>query len=504
MADDVLSGDRNNNELIFMDFKDVDIDLDKEVVTQWKGLITPGNDRWYLEGVTIDFSLLRNYAAEDFIISLKIVMASRANRSAYKSITNDFNRIKRLLKFINKSDPTNVDLISFNHISSWRAELRLRGREWVLGAIRGLLLDSADLIDRPLIDEQALEFLEQIVLPGNPKGGRVNDKDLGRLSLVERALFENRARVCFESKELSVEQFTSLVLFNTFGLRLVDYVSLKVCDFKYELDQARFVNATLDIPFGKTGSPPRSKMAVGNKLTSEVATLLHCITLGRSPDAPLFENRESQALRQTGVLNGHLTTSITKVFIRSAINKLRLGFNLNTYRFRYTVGTEAFRETGSPYVAAYVLRHADIQNVKVYVNEIVLAQAHDRVSDEVFSDMASLIGTAIKANNFVGVVITKQNFKERNLTIIRAKEQTGKFDPIGGCLGKNGCSQGIPVSCYCCNKFRPIAEADHFGVLVSTINDYSKTANFDVSAATSLIPAILGMAQVCYLIKQKA
>lgn len=360
-------------------------------------------------------------------------------------------------------------------------------------------MDSSDLIDQPLIDEQALEFLEQINLPGNPKGGRVNDNDLGRLTLVERALFENRARLCFENEEITAEQFASLVLFNTFGLRPIDYTSLKVCDFKYETSQGVFKNATLDIPFGKSGSPPRSKMSFGNKISTEVATLLYSITKGRSLDAPLFEFKESLAARQTGILFGHITTSNSKVQIRAVINKLKLGFNLNIYRFRYTVGTEAFRETGSPYVAAHVLRHADIQNVKVYVNEIVLALAHDRVSDAVFSDIASLISASVKANSFAGVVITQQNFKERNLIIIRAKEQTGKFDPIGGCIGKEGCSKGVPISCYCCNKFRPIDVADHYGILIATINDYTNTAKGDVSAATSLIPAILGMAQVCYL-----
>jgi len=501
MKNNYINGsEKNDSELDFDD----EFDINKEVITRWEGVIRPWEDRWFLECITIDFSVLSIYASAQFLTRLKIVLACRSIRSSYKSIINDFNRIKSILRFLHKTNPEIIELISFRHILDWQITLKSRGREWALGALRGLLLDSADLIDNPLIDEKAIEYLEQITLPGNPKGSRVNDKDLGRLTLIERALFENRARVCYEQNEISTEQFASLVLLNTFGLRPIDYTSLKVCDFKCEFKDDKFVSATLDIPYGKLGSPPRSKIAFGNKLSFEVASLLSCLINGRSPDAPLFECKESKSLRQTGVLQGHLNTEMAKQYLRRALNKLRVGFNLNSYRFRYTVGTEAYRETGNPYVAAYVLRHSDIQNVKVYVNEIILAQAHDRVSDEVFSDFASLVDAAMKAKSFSGVVITKQNFKERNLGVIRAKEQTGNFDPIGGCAGKNGCAQGVPVSCYCCNKFKPLAEADHYKVLVSTISEYKKTATSDVSAASSLIPAILGMAQVCYLIQQQS
>jgi hypothetical protein len=187
-------------------------------------------------------------------------------------------------------------------------------------------------------------------------------------------------------------------------------------------------------------------------------------------------------------------------FVMRIIRKLKLGFNLNPYRFRYSVGTEAYRETGNPYVTARVLRHSDTQNVIVYVNEILLAQAHDRVAAKVFDNINDVLSAGVKAKTFSGVVISKQDFNRRELAIVRAREELGGFDPIGGCAGGLRCAQGIPVACYCCQKFRPIKEADHFGLLKATLANYFNVFDKDEKIAASLIPPILGMAQVCYLI----
>ncbi|TYC60282.1 site-specific integrase [Zoogloea oleivorans] len=260
------------------------------------------------------------------------------------------------------------------------------------------------------------------------------------------------------------------------------------------------MSATIDIPYGKTGQPPRSRMSYGNSVDSKVAELLRLKISKRPLNAPLFELSDSCAARQTGILDGHMGVNSASIYLMKTIGKLFLGFHLNPYRFRYSVGTEAYRETGNPYITARVLRHSDIQNVIVYINEIVLAQAHDRVAAEVFKDISEVIGAGVKAKTFSGVVITKQVFKKGDLSTVRAREELGNFDPIGGCAGGIRCAQGVPVACYCCLKFRPIKEADHHGMLKATLANYFLFFEKDEKIASSLIPPILGMAQVCYLI----
>lgn len=481
---------------------DEDFNFNEEIVTQWGGRLTPSDDDWYLNGQTICFKKLSQFATEDYIKRLKIVLAYRAMRFAAVTIRNDFNRVDEFLRFLRECGVSDVDAFTEEHLIRWLSGLTELERKHQLGALRGVLLSSVIFLNKPLLEAGAVSYLSQLRLPGNPKGGRVNDLEQGRMTLAERDLFETRSRQAYEMGRIDAQEFLTLILFNAFGLRLVDYSSLKVKDVHVELSDSKILKASIDIPSGKSGGKPRSKISRGNAVDHDVAILLHDLITGRSADSPLFDIEGSEARTQTGVLEGHHTVITWSNYLQGIIYKLHLGFHLNSYRFRYTVGTEAYRETGNPYVAAAVLRHSDIQNVKVYANEIILAQAHDRVVAEVFKDIDAVIAAGLEAKTFVGTVITEQNYKEAKLLAVRAREQIGNFDPLGGCGGKVGCSQGAPVACYCCFKFRPIRESDHFGMLCATLSEYFAVLEEDDNRAASLVSAILGMAQVCFLTGQ--
>lgn len=483
-------------------FGDEDFDFNEEIVTQWGGRLIPIDDDWYLNNQTISFRKLTQFATDNFIKRLKIVLAYRSMRYAYRTITNDYNRIVEFLKFLDEQEIFDIDVFTEEHIICWLSDLTETERKHQLGALRGVLLSSQIFLSKPLLEEAAASYLLQLRLPGNPKGGRVNDSEQGRMTLAERDLFETRSRQAYEMGRIDAQEFLTLILFNAFGLRLIDYSSLKVKDVHIEFSDTNISKSTIDIPSGKSGETPRSKISRGNAVDHDVAILLHDLISGRSADSPLFDIDGSEARTQTGVLEGHHTVNTWSNYLQGIISKLHLGFHLNSYRFRYTVGTEAYRETGNPYVAAAVLRHSDIQNVKVYANEIILAQAHDRVVAEVFKDIDAVMAAGLEAKTFVGTVITEQNYKEAKLLAVRAREQIGNFDPLGGCGGEIGCSQGAPVACYCCFKFRPIRESDHFGMLCATLSEYFLILEEDDNRAASLVSAILGMAQVCYLTGQ--
>jgi integrase len=477
--------------------------LNLEIRTQWGAKLIPAADKWYLEDYNFDFTTFCEFASDDFIRRAKITSACRSQRCSHETIENDLVRLRDLLRNASAVAQSKIMFVTAKHLINWRTSLNEVGREYQLGALRGYLIESRLLLGDGLIDESAEIYLEEAEFKGNTKGNRVNDLEQGRMSIHERAIFENNARVAFQNKKITKQQFLMLILFNSFGLRIVDYISLKVKDAHFDWMQGELIGATLDIPYSKTGSAPRSVMAKGNKIDPDVALLLYAVVKDRDPEESLVKIKSSFARKQTGILDGHITRSTAQIYLYRTVKRLNLGFNLNSYRFRYTVGTETYRETGNPYVAAYVLRHSDIQNVRVYTNEIVLAQAHDRVVNNVFKDFASLVETAAKVNSFQGVVISKQNFEQAKLIAIRAKEQIGKFDPIGGCSGKLSCYQGAPVACYCCPKFSPIQEADHMGMLRSTIDVFFATTEKDPKQAASLVPAIFGMAQVCYLTQNK-
>lgn len=482
-------------------------ELDEELVlkqcvkTQWGALLNPIEDAWYLENQFITFSSLSPFSSEGFITRLKIVLAYRIVRNAYDTILNDFYRMRELLTFLN-SKGCLIDVITKEYLVWWRAALVLENREWVLGACRGFLIESRTFLTYPLLTEEAVTFLEQITLPGNPKGVRVNSNTQGRLTLAEREMFETRVRQAYECNRLNSAELLTLILFNSFGLRLIDYCGLKVKDVHIKNAGGCISMATIDIPVGKSGEAPRSKMSLGNQLDEDVALLFSSYIEHKPSEAPLFNDPFSKSPKQTGILAGHMSTSTAAIYFGRIVEKLHLSFNLNSYRFRYTVGTEAYRETGNPYVAAALLRHSDIQNVRVYVNEIVLAQAHDRVVASLFGDITGLLAAAMQAKTFSGIIISEQNYNDEKVIAVRAREQVGNFKPIGGCAGKPGCAQGMPVACYCCRKFRPIREADHFAMLCATLKAYFAALEHDEKQSASLVSAILGMAQVCYLTGQ--
>ncbi len=475
-------------------------DLDQPIVTQWGGKIIPRDEKWFLEGRSINFSKLLPYVSASFVFRFKVLMAFRCQINAYMTLYMYYDVIVSLLKFLRSRGCNEINVITCEHVLWWQAALVKADREYVLGSLRRFFLDSADMLNEPLVDAEAATLLARLVIPGGPKGQKVNDPDHGRMTLAERQIFETKARQEFEKNNIHFSEFLALILFNSFGLRTIDFVSFKVLDVHLIMSNGNVVSATIDIPYGKTGQPPRSRMSYGNSVDLKVAELLKLKISKRPPNAPLFELSDSCAPRQTGILEGHMCVSSATVYLMEIIGKLSLGFHLNPYRFRYSVGTEAYRETGSPYITARVLRHSDIQNVIVYVNEIVLAQAHDRVAAEVFKDISEVIGAGVKAKTFSGVVITKQVFKKGDLATVRAREELGNFAPIGGCAGGLRCAQGVPVACYCCLKFRPIKEADHHGMLKATLANYFLFLEKDEKIASSLIPPILGMAQVCYLI----
>lgn len=469
--------------------------FDEEMPTQWGSVIVPAGEEWYLNGEKIKFKHYLPLATSSFINRLKIVLAYRSMRYTYSTIYAEFNRLLAFSRFLSVRGWKNIDEISEEQIICWHSELTKLNKTHELGSLRGLLLASKIFLDVPLINEAAANQLVQLRLPGSPKGNRVNDPESGRMTLAEREIFETKARQAYEIGKIGTQEFLVLVLFNSFGLRLIDFSGLKVKDLNIG-------KATIDIPSGKSGESPRSRMSYGNQLDKSIASLFKEIINGLPSEAPLFIIEGSSARLQEGFFDGHMTEHSWSNFLQRAIRKLELGFHLNAYRFRYTVGTEAYRETGNPYVAAQVLRHSDIQNVKVYVNEIVLAEAHDKVVSEVFKDVDAVIAAGVKAKTFNGAIITKQNYKEGRLHAVRAREQTGNFDPIGGCAGKRGCAMGVPISCYCCASFRPIEEANHYGMLCATLSEYFSIVDDDSKRATSLVSAILGMAQVCYLTGQ--
>lgn len=481
---------QNINQLHVEDFN-----FDEGIPTQWGGIIVPAKDEWFLNNDSIKFKHYRLVVTDSFVNRLKIVLAYRAMRFTYSTVKGEFNRLLAFIRFLASSGRKNIDVISEEQIVLWHSELTKLSKTYELGALRGLLLASRIFLEAPLIQDAAADHLLQLRLPGSPKGSKVNDPDGGRMTLAERDILETKARQAYEKEVIGTQEFLVLILFNTFGLRLIDFSGLKVKD-------VNIGKATIDIPCGKSGELPRSRMSYGNQLDPCVASLFNEITPGRSGEAPLFVIEGSNARTQEGVFDGHMTENSWSDYLQRVIKKLELGFHLNAYRFRYTVGTEAYRETGNPYVAAQVLRHSDIQNVKVYVNEIVLAEAHDKVVSEVFKDVDAVIAAGVKAKTFCGKIIAEQNYKEGRLYAVRAREQTGNFDPIGGCAGKKECAMGIPISCYCCASFRPIEEADHYGMLCATLSEYFAIVEDDPKRATSLVSAILGMAQVCYLTGQ--
>lgn len=118
-------------------------------------------------------------------------------------------------------------------------------------------------------------------------------------------------------------------------------------------------------------------------------------------------------------------------------------FNLNPYRFRYTVGTQAVMSGCTPEEVADLLDHSSTLCVKHYF----------RVTQEMWEILEQATQSRIEQRHFTAAWMREDDLKGN--IYARAVYEPRCFTAIGKCATESACFEEPAVACYSCKKFCP-------------------------------------------------
>ncbi|URL14483.1 hypothetical protein LVR30_20195 [Pantoea ananatis] len=160
--------------------------------------------------------------------------------------------------------------------------------------------------------------------------------------------------------------------------------------------------------------------------------------------------------------------------------------NVNSIRFRYTLGTRAAREGHGERIIAEILDHSDTASASIYV------QNHPDILRNIEKALGEDI-TRISAL-FTGNIIDE---KDDNEIVVATRIKNQEGSDTGNCVCSS-CTAEVPFPCYTCQFFHPWLHAPHEKVyrylLAERIRIFDLTS--DARTAETLDRTIIAVAQV--------
>ncbi len=356
--------------------------------------------------------------------------------------------------------------------------------------------------------------LEEMSIPGNPKGEAIRNEDphCGALDveletpLVVQAL-DNDAGIEFEH----YQQRAAVALALSYGRNAANYTALNEEDLVDALNLPENPLWTLNIPRIKKRYISHRSDFISE--TVELGTLRHIQAL----------IQQNQALSSQVEVNGMLINSERPLFRRTVANgvylrvgmydsvyrmysnqfsKLLIAFaervnllspltgqvmHLTPRRFRYTVGTIYAAMGMSKSELASRLDHSDIQNVDVYYSILSTMRAT--------LDKAAAVYYASKVDAFLGASPVDEYLIASDRRVNFPFEESGSVETTGGCGLDSQCFRYPPLSCYLCPKFMPFRSKVHERVLDQLLRK-QKAIRSPGGLGVGLVDVILAVAKV--------
>lgn len=356
--------------------------------------------------------------------------------------------------------------------------------------------------------------LEEMSIPGNPKGKAVRSEEsnVGALHveletpLIVRAL-ENDTGIEFEH----YQQRAAVALALSYGRNPANYTALNEDDLLDALDLPNNQLWTLKIPRIKKRYISHRSDFISESV--ELSTLRHVQAL----------IQQNQALSSQVEVNGELINSERPMFRRTEVNGvyLRVGMYDSVYRmysyqfakllssfakrvnllspltgdvmqltprrFRYTVGTIYAAMGMSKKELAARLDHSDVQNVDVYYSTLSTMRTT--------LDKAAAIHYASKVEAFLGASPEEQKLIASDRRVNFPFEDTGVVETTGGCGLDSQCFRYPPLSCYLCPKFVPFNSEVHERVLEQLLRK-QRAIRSPGGLGVGLVDVIMAVAKV--------
>ena len=485
----------------------------------------PRVDRWRLSrDVTVHldfiFELLQEPARGSFrkVLEYYAVTASAAHTA---------NMVGRFKVFaLHASGVSPLKRILPEHILSYRSTLDVT-HEWHLGALRGLLRVWHRL-GYAGVDDGTISVLNEIKLRGNKKGEavRLRCSLRGALSDLEYESVAAAVVSAFEKKIIRLAEFVFVLLFLATGRRPQQIGDLKAIDLVSVESSDGARSYVLNVPRRKQRGQLWRKEFKPVALSSDVGDALNLlieenerlvgelfrgcvISEETSRLIPIFPRWhrlvKSRTLSEADFSSlmrrdffhsetGMLRKCLVKIVQTVSVTSERTGEQLKIFptRLRRTFATRAARAGYGELVIAELLDHSDIQNARVYVEDV--PEHVDAINAAIAMQLAPL------AQAFAGVLVDCESDATRGNTLAsRIRTDTGSS--VGTCGHYGFCGALAPIACYTCRHFQPWLDGPHQEVLGFLQNDKKRVGALVADPQISMINdrTMLAVAQVIKL-----
>lgn len=262
------------------------------------------------------------------------------------------------------------------------------------------------------------------------------------------------------------------------------YRQIRVSDFNFDPQSKRY---TIQIVTSKTGEHTPSKSTfslnepLGILLTKQrqhvVTTYSHLVAPDEINKLALFPSRKlskdkSHWLSDYAIQSWGMYRSGNEFGVGYAKKIVFIlgdqSLTLSANALRHTVGTQLAQTGASSKTIQSVLRHADDQTCKAYVDIAfhgLIGDLSDALRPAFESHLSGLLNFRSKADPMP----EEKRIRSEDL-------ETGQIEDTGEC-GKSIACENAPIVCYSCFRFRPCWDADHsinFKIVQREIDDMEK------------------------------
>ncbi|WP_271874456.1 site-specific integrase [Pectobacterium sp. A5351] len=330
------------------------------------------------------------------------------------------------------------------------------------------------------ISEEVHEIINSWTIPGNKKGEVVKRRDPEQGPLTDNELqgFNEAAMRAYEKNLISLPQLTMSLLVSYTGRRPLQISQMKLEDIISSESEDGEKSYVINIPRIKQGYGFRKEFR-SFRVKSEIYNLLceqanlsvgiiseaigRDLTKSEINSTPLFVSEDKigeyiQAGNISGIFVSDKTHESVSMFTNTVKNIVKIEnvisertgrkLNINSRRFRYTLGTRVAREGYGEIMIGELLDHSTLTYTGIYVqyNADHVRKIDNAVSDE----MAKYSGI------FQGKIDVKDNHQDPSQNI---RDFDG--EKTGSCQQNSSCWANVPIPCYTCMHFRPLLNAPH-------------------------------------------
>lgn len=455
------------------------------------------NELWLIDGsITINFGLIQgidSITAEGF----RSALCRYAEELSASTTENVLSNLKRYC------NQTGEPSISVAGLTKWRT-LLTEENEWWLGGLKGFLIAWNEW-GFPGVDNQVVDYLDELKLRGNLKGKAVSKSCpySGPLTHLELGGLLDWVSNAFIKKTIDLTQYAFFVALAFTGRRPVQIRALRAGDLVCKED-ARGYDYIVMCPRAKqrgTGFREVFRalainedlyLLLDNQADSSQACVEHHLGVRLPPEIrkriPIFLARDRiEEIRDVDHLLAclketpdylHMTEkaaaqTLRQVAVKNQARSERTGefINFTARRFRYTKGTNLARKGITGVALAYAFDHSDTQQIDVYTEDT------EEMAAQIDAIMAPFLAPLAQA--FAGTLIGSEREALRaNDPHSRVKNENEHT--VGNCGTHAFCASGFR-SCYTCVNFQAWRDAPHEEVRDELLSERKRQTELGIS-----------------------